>query len=84
MASDLGLNTTAGHLWQLLWAHHPNALIVMDADLYIKLVNPAFCRMFQINAEDAIGQLAETILDDVEDFETVWKTGKIINGKPKE
>ncbi len=84
MASDVSYNTAPNHLWQLLWEYDPNALVVVDADLYIKLVNPAFCRMFQVKAEDAIGQLAETILDDVTDFEKVWRTGKVINGKPKE
>ncbi len=84
MASDVVTDKTPNHLWQLLWEYDPNGLIVVDADLYIKLVNPAFCRMFCVEADNVIGQLAETILDDVQDFEKVWNTGKIINGKPKE
>jgi PAS domain S-box-containing protein len=84
MASDVVTNNTPNHLWQLLWEYDPNGLIVVDADLYIKLVNPAFCRMFRVEADDVIGQPAETILDDVQDFEKVWNTGKVINGKSKE
>lgn len=42
------------HLWQLLWEYDPNGLIVVDADLYIKLVNPAFCKMFHVEPNDII------------------------------
>ena len=85
MASDaVTQQNSSNHLWQLLWQYDPNGLIVVDADLYIKLVNPAFCRMFTVNADDVIGQPAETILDDVQDFQHVWNTGKVINGKSRE
>jgi transcriptional regulator with PAS, ATPase and Fis domain len=72
------------HLWQLLWEYDPNGLIVVDADLYIKLVNPAFCRMFKIKPDDVIGQPATTILDNVDDFQRVWETGEVYRGKPRE
>lgn len=72
------------HLWQLLWEYDPNGLIVVDANLYIKLVNPAFCRMFKVQSEDVIGQPASTILDDVSDFRRVWEMGEVYRGKPRE
>ncbi len=72
------------HLWQLLWEYDPNGLLVVDADLYIKLVNPAFCRMFKVQPGDVIGQPASTILDDVSDFRRVWETGDVYRGKPRE
>ena len=72
------------HLWQLLWEYDPNGLIVVDADLYIKLVNPAFCRMFKVQPDDVLGQPAATILDDVSDFRRVWETGEVYRGKPRE
>jgi transcriptional regulator with PAS, ATPase and Fis domain len=72
------------HLWQLLWEYDPNGLIVVDADLYIKLVNPAFCQMFDIKPEDAIAQPAATILDDVSDFKQVWETGQMIRHRLRE
>jgi PAS domain-containing protein len=86
-----GINLTEGgdsndhhHLWRLLWEYDPNGLIVVDADLYIKLVNPAFCRMFKVQPEDVVGQPAKTILDDVSDFRRVWETGEVYRGKPRE
>jgi PAS domain S-box-containing protein len=66
------------HLWQLLWEYDPNGLIVVDANLYIKLVNPAFCRMFQIEAADAIGQPVSVIIEDVNDFQTAWEKETVI------
>lgn len=72
------------HLWKLVWDYDPNGLIVVDPDCYIKLVNPAFCRMFQIKPEDVIGQPAETLLEDVQDFQEVWAKNSVIRGKAKE
>jgi PAS domain S-box-containing protein len=77
-------DSTQNHLWQLLWEYDPNGLIVVDADLYIRLVNPAFCEMFQIKQEDVLGQPASTILDDLDDFKRVWRDGIVIRGKIKE
>jgi PAS domain S-box-containing protein len=67
-----------------LWEYDPNGLIVVDADLHIKLVNPALCQMFNVHAEDIIGQPATAILDDVEDFQKVWQTGEVIRGKSRQ
>jgi PAS domain S-box-containing protein len=72
------------HLWKLLWDYDPNGLIVVDTDLYIKLVNPAFCRMFQVTQDDVIGQPASTILDDVEDLRKAWKNNEVVRGNSKE
>lgn len=72
---------TPNHLWQLLWEYNPNGLIVVDADLYIKLVNPAFCHMFQVKPEDVVGHPAETILDEVDSFRQVWNTGQVIRNQ---
>jgi transcriptional regulator with PAS, ATPase and Fis domain len=72
------------HLWQLLWEYDPNGLIVVDADLYIKLVNPAFCQLFEVKPEAVIGQPAETILGDVNDFKRVWETGAVIRNQMRE
>lgn len=84
MTADPMANPTSNHLWQLLWEHNPNGLIVVDADMYIRVVNPAFCRMFKIRPEAAIAEPAETILDDVSDLKKVWSTGTPINGKARE
>jgi PAS domain S-box-containing protein len=72
------------HLWKLLWDYDPNGLIVVDPDLYIKLVNPAFCRMFQSKPEDLIGQPAATLLEDVSEFQTAWKQNKVMRSKVRE
>jgi PAS domain S-box-containing protein len=72
------------HLWKLLWDYNPNGLIVVDPDLYIKLVNPAFCKMFQVKPNDIVGQSAKVLLDDVEDFKKAWQQNLVIQGKFKE
>jgi PAS domain S-box-containing protein len=72
------------HLWKLLWDYDPNGLIVVDPDLYIKLVNPAFCRMFQAKPDDLMGQPAGILLEDVSEFQTAWKQNSVMRSKLKE
>lgn len=72
------------HLWKLLWDYDPNGLIVVDPDLYIKLVNPAFCRMFQVEQEAVVGQPIETILEEVSDFKRAWRNNQVIRGSLRE
>jgi PAS domain S-box-containing protein len=74
---------TPAHVWQLLWEYDPNGLIVVDKDLNVKLVNPAFCQMFNVVREDIIGQPAADILGDLEDFKEVWQKNQVIKGKEK-
>ena len=84
MLSQTVATNVPNHLWQLLWEYDPNGLIVVDADLYIKLVNPAFCQMFGIKPDDAVGQPAATILDDVSDFKHAWESGTVIRNRLRE
>lgn len=84
MFTETSAINVPNHLWQLLWEYDPNGLIVVDADLYIKLVNPAFCELFGVKPDDAIGQPAETLLDDVSDFKWAWETGKVIRNRLRE
>lgn len=72
------------HLWKLLWDYDPNGLLVVDPDLYIRLVNPAFCRMFHVRAEDAIDQPAEVLLSDVDDFKAAWQHNQVVRSPFKE
>ncbi|NJL00538.1 MAG: PAS domain-containing protein [Spirulinaceae cyanobacterium RM2_2_10] len=74
-------DTECKSLWQLLWEHDPNGLIVVDADMYIKLANPAFCQLFQVEADAVVEQPISTILDNVEDFKNVWQTGKVLRDR---
>ncbi|MGJ3249235.1 MAG: PAS domain-containing protein [Elainellaceae cyanobacterium] len=72
------------HLWKLLWDYAPNGLLVVDPDLYVKLVNPAFCTMFQVKQADIVGQPAEPLLDDMSDFRRAWQHNQVIRGQFKE
>lgn len=78
------MSNEQNHLWKLLWDYDPNGLLVVDPDLYIKLVNPAFCRMFQVQPEAAIDQPAAVFLTDVEDFKQAWQHNQVIRSQLKE
>ena len=80
--SDNG--TTHDNFWRRLWEYDPNGLLVVDPDLYIRVVNPAFCRMFNVSPEDVLGEPAQTLLDDVSDFKKVWQNDTVIRGKQVE
>lgn len=72
------------HLWQLLWEYDPNGLIVVDKEMKITLVNPAFCKMFNVVQEEIIGQPASLILGEIQDFQEVWKNNEVIKNKERE
>lgn len=71
------------NLWQLLWEYDPNGLIVVDPELQIKLVNPAFCQMFNLDREELRGQPVGEILGQVEHFKQVWESNEVIRGNEK-
>lgn len=79
----------AKSLWELLWDYDPNGLVVVDVaseDLAVRVVNQAFCRMFQVTSEHVLGQPARRVLDadDEADFREAWRTGSALDGEEKE
>jgi PAS domain S-box-containing protein len=65
-------------LWEILWEYDPNGLVVLDENMQIKVVNPAFCRMFGLSREGVIDQDASLVLGDLSDFEKVWQNQKTV------
>jgi len=71
-------------LWELLWDYDPNGLVVVDSESKIKVVNPAFCNLFQSTPEQLIDKSASDILGDMSDFQIVRETGEALVGIEKE
>ncbi|MGD1809039.1 PAS domain-containing protein [Dapis sp. BLCC M126] len=71
------------NIWQIIWEYDPNGLIVVDTQMNITLVNPAFCKMFNVNQDETIGKPASTILEDLKDFQKVWEKDEVIRGREK-
>jgi sensor histidine kinase regulating citrate/malate metabolism len=72
------------HIWKLLWEYDPSGVIVVDAELYIKLFNQSVCKMFAVILENVIVQPAAILLDDVSDLKKVWQQDTVIRGQLKE
>jgi len=72
------LKKSEKNLWELLWEYDPNGLIAVDQEMKITLVNPAFCKMFQVDRDYIIGQPATVILKDVKDFQKAWEKNQVI------
>lgn len=68
-------------LWELLWEYDPNGLLVVDLQMRIKLVNPAFCEMFHTVPEKIIGRNATDLRGDVRDLKEAWEANKVIRAK---
>lgn len=69
-------------IWQLLWDYDPNGLVVVDSSsLRVKLVNPAFCTIFQTTSARAIDRPLADLLGDIADFQEVLRTGQSIRGR---
>ena len=77
------MDTARKSLWELLWDYDPNGLVAVDRDLVVRLVNPAFCRMFGTTPEEAVGQPASLLMDDAEDFRTVWSAQQAVPHRDK-
>lgn len=70
-------------LWRELWAHDPNALVVVDPQLHICIVNPSFCSMFMVNPASAVGMDVSTVLGDAADFCQVFATGQALEARTR-
>jgi len=75
---------TTRSLWETLWEYDPNALIVVNPSLLVTLVNPAFCKMFNITEGQILGYPAAKVMEDVEEFTKVWERNEIRKAEPKE
>lgn len=71
------------NLWKLLWEYDPNGLIAVDKEMAITLVNPAFCKMFNVEQQEIIGKPAQEILGDIKQFKKVWETEEVIKNSEK-
>jgi PAS domain S-box-containing protein len=78
------LESTQNHLWRLLWEYDPNGLIAVDTDLIIKIVNPAFCQLFNVDKTAVIGQNATTLLGNIDRFKWAWAQNKVIRDQEAE
>jgi PAS domain-containing protein len=61
------VSTSDKTFWEPLWDDDPNGLLALDQEMCVRVVNPAFCRMFRVNAAEsegrpAAGNLVEEIL----------------------
>ncbi len=71
-------------LWKQLWDHDPNGLLVLDEQMQIVVVNPAFCRMFRSPPETLLGRPAAAIIDELDDFRHALATGHKVMGPKRE
>lgn len=71
-------------LWEILWDYDPNGLIVVDKDLLIRLVNPAFCRMFKVDPVLILGKKADSILFDAAEFQSAWDHNLVMPAKEQD
>ncbi len=71
-------------LWQILWDHDPNGLVVVNPDLHVTLVNPSFCTLFNVREKEVVGLPLSRILDDANEFREVWEKNEARSGEGKE
>ena len=66
-------------LWELLWDYDPNGLIAVDPEMVVQVVNPAFCRMFRVEADAVTGkELSAVLQGDTEHFQEAWRINRVI------
>ncbi len=70
-------------LWELLWDYDPNGLLAVNTELMVTVVNPALCQMFKTTPDRIIGRHVSTIIDDPNDFMTVWEMNQVVRPTEK-
>jgi len=78
------MTDTKKNLWEILWDYDPNGLLVVDLDMKIRVVNSAFCKMFNTRPDQIIGTPAEAILGDVQDLREVWEKNQVVLAEERE
>mgnify|MGYP003795590015 FL=1 len=59
------------NVWEVLWDYDPNGLVALDENMQIKLVNPAFVKLFHLNDVDVIGRHILEFFEDADDFYSI-------------
>ena len=75
------METNLKSLWELLWVYDPNGLIAVDTEMNIRVVNPAFCRMFHVEESAVIGTPVGRLLDMEVEFRQVWAENKVLRSE---
>lgn len=78
------LESSQNHLYKLLWEYDPNALMALDPQLIIKVVNPSFCQLFNLENTPIIGKSAVDILGDIAHIQEAWAKKEVIKNRETE
>lgn len=71
-------------LWELLWDYDPNGLVAVNPEMVIQVVNPAFCRMFKVEAGAVIGkELSGVLQGETKHFREAWSINRVIRDQEK-
>ncbi|MDY0091508.1 MAG: PAS domain-containing protein [Candidatus Vecturithrix sp.] len=80
----MGNQSQSQLLWKLLWDYDPNGLVVVNENMIITLVNPAFCAMFKTTKEQLLYKHARDLLGDVKDFQVAWEENRVFKSREKQ
>ena len=78
------LESSQNYLYELAWQDNPNALMAVNSNLEIQLVNPAFCLLFKLEDDNFLGKSALNILGDVQHLQQAWQTKEIVRNQIRE
>lgn len=56
------------NIWETLWDYNPNALLVINENYEIQIINTAFVNYFDLNNTDIIGRKVTDFFPDIDDF----------------
>ena len=72
------------NLSELFWKYEPSGIVVVDKDMMIQQVNPAFCRIFRVDADIITGQpLSRALQEEPRYFINAWNDNRPLRGHDK-
>lgn len=56
------------NIWEKIWDYDPNALLVINENFEIQIINTAFTKYFQLENSDILGRKVTDFFEDIESF----------------
>jgi len=69
-------------VYETLFEHTANAVLVVDTDRRVKMINPAFTKLFGYSAGEVVGTSSEMLYKDTDQFRDIAVQLEALGGQP--
>lgn len=74
----------AKNVWEEIWDYDPNGLMVLDKEMRIQIVNPAFLKIFKLEGTDILGKNASEFFDNIDEIYEIKENPTLVKRNIKD